>query len=115
MKLKVTETIKDGIYYVRPEGTLDYSNKDDLRAHLDVIIDGANKPKIVMDLQALEYMSSVGWGVLVDYAVKAKERRGAMVLARMNDRIGRLYDLMGIRARIDYCSEIDDTLLQIFK
>jgi len=113
--LKITETVKEGIHFLRPEGTLDYSNKDQLRSSLDKIIEGENKPKIAVDMQVLEYISSVGWGVLVDYALKAKEKNGVMILTRMNDRIGRLYDLMGIRERIEHCSEINDVMLQIFR
>jgi anti-anti-sigma factor len=113
--LKITETVKEGIHFVRPEGTLDYSNKDQLRSLLDKIIEGENEPKIAVDLQVLEYMSSVGWGVLVDYAIKTKEKKGVMILARMNDRIGRLYDLMGIKVRIEHCSEINDVMLHIFR
>ena len=107
MAFKADSYKKDIVTVLKLSGTLDSASKDGLRKAFDGVLAKEKYPMIVLDLSALEYLSSLGWGLFVEYNRIAKENGGGIKLALMNDRIDRLYVLMGIAAQIESFRDLD--------
>ena len=74
------------------EGRLDTTTSPNLEAELKQSMDGAES--LVMDVAALEYISSAGLRVLLS-AHKAMSRKGGMKVLHPNEIVSEVFDVTG--------------------
>ncbi len=74
------------------EGRLDTTTSPNLEAELKQSMDGAES--LVMDVAALEYISSAGLRVLLS-AHKAMSRKGGMKILHPNEIVSEVFDVTG--------------------
>lgn len=59
----------------------------------DAIKNGDNR--IIVDFEHLDYISSAGFGVFMEFIEEVRENGGDIVLVNMNDKIHKLFELLG--------------------
>ncbi len=82
----------DGAPVVTVGGTLDLSNAPRLRGELRRLIQ-EDHAKVIVDLDALDYIDSSGLGVLVGALARIRERNGDLPIVVSNPRIRRIFDV----------------------
>ena len=87
------ETIKNNAELtVKVTGRMDTITAPQLENELKENIDGAEK--LILDFEALEYISSAGLRVLL-MAQKAMNKQGEMVVKNVNEDIAEIFEITG--------------------
>lgn len=92
--MEIREDRLSGNLVVAPAGRLDSINAPALERRLTSAIE-RGETRLVIDLAALEYISSIGLSVLLAAAKKIKRADGRIVLAGMNERVGTVMEISG--------------------
>ena len=90
--LNITTKTEDGALQVALEGRLDTVTSPQLENELKNALDGADA--LVLDMEALEYISSAGLRVLLS-AQKLMSSKGGMKLLHVNDTIMEIFEVTG--------------------
>lgn len=92
MQFKAVES--GGVFTVSIEGNVDTNSAPDVKSGLDELINsGANK--IVIDLTAMDYISSAGLRVLLLVGKQLKGTAGELRLSGMNESVRDVFDISG--------------------
>ncbi len=78
---------------IRIKGHLDSFTSDELDRTIQSLIK-ASRCKIVVDLYAIEYISSMGWGVFLSHLKAARGGGGDLKLARMQPDVYQVYKVL---------------------
>lgn len=92
--MNASETRIGGFVVVAPAGRLDSVTSPAFERQLSAII-GRGDTKIVLDLSAAEYISSVGLSAILSAAKKMKSANGRLALASLNDRVRLVFEMSG--------------------
>ena len=92
--MNVSESRRDGYVVVSPTGRLDSASAATFERQLTSIIQRGDT-RLVIDLTALEYISSVGLSVFLAAAKRIKAANGRLVLSGLNDRIRLVFEMSG--------------------
>ena len=90
--LNITTKTDGGALQVALEGRLDTVTSPQLENELKNALDGADA--LVLDMEALEYISSAGLRVLLS-AQKLMSSKGGMKLLHVNDTIMEIFEVTG--------------------
>ena len=90
--LNIVKEQKDNELMVKLEGRLDTLTAPRLEAELRTAINGVEK--LVLDMHALEYVSSAGLRVLLS-AQKVMNKQGEMVLTGVSEVIMEIFEVTG--------------------
>ncbi len=84
----------DGVLVLSPQGRLDSHNSPELeqRALLEI---GSGTKRLVIDLSAIDYISSAGLRAFLAVAKKLKDPPGRLVLCGMAPSVRQIFDLAG--------------------
>jgi anti-sigma B factor antagonist len=94
MSLAVAVERRDGATLVVLRGDLDLATAPDLRETLiEVIDDGA---RIVIDMEAVEFLDSAGLGILVGGLKRARTRGGELELVCSNREVLKPLEITGL-------------------
>ena len=88
------------ITVLRLKGYLDAHTASDLEAALQKLID-ENRVKIVVNFKELTYISSAGLGVFMGFIEEVRTGGGDIKLTSMNQKIYRVFDLLGFPTLFD--------------
>ena len=102
--MEITQRVVDGIAVVSPDGRIDTSAAEQLDQALQTVMDGGTC-KIVVDMAAVEYISSAGLRSLAAVLVKCRDEGGDMKLAALNERVTRVFKIIGF----DLLMSVTDT------
>lgn len=95
--LRAESTRADGVVTVRLEGELDMASASDLDAVLQRAT--ARRPlTIVLDLSQLGFVDSSGLATLASWETKARSGGFRLVLRGVQEGVGRVLDVSGMRA-----------------
>lgn len=76
------------------QGYLDAHTAPDFEQALQTLVD-ENSVQIVVNLAELTYISSAGLGVFMGFIEDIRGKGGDIKLAEMNDKVFRVFDLLG--------------------
>ncbi|GKS60334.1 anti-sigma factor antagonist [Nitrospira sp.] len=82
---------------VRVQGRLDSQSAESLGTHLGRLIDSGER-HLVVDGEALEYISSTGLRVLLVAAKRLKGAQGTIVLSTLQPHILEVFEIAGFRS-----------------
>ncbi len=102
--MEITQRVEDGITVVQPDGRIDTLAAEQLDQALQATM-AAGDYKIVMDMSKVEYISSAGLRSLAAVLVKCREEGGDMKLAALNERVTRVFKIIGF----DILMSVSDT------
>jgi anti-anti-sigma factor len=92
--MNIIENYRNDVLILSPLGRLDSINAPIFERRLSSVIERGDT-RLVIDLSALEYISSIGLSVLLSAAKKIKRADGSIVLAALNDRIMAIMKISG--------------------
>ena len=90
--MKITENKNGQQLNVSLEGRLDTTSAPELEKALSGSLDGV--AELVIDMSALDYLSSAGLRVLLS-AQKKMNKKGSMAIRHVNDTIMEIFDVTG--------------------
>ncbi|MEM7233905.1 MAG: STAS domain-containing protein [Planctomycetota bacterium] len=77
-------------------------------ASLSKHIEERDKPRIVLDMGNVEYLSSAGLGQLVGLLKRARANNGDFKLCRLQNAIRELFDVMRLNTIFDLYESVDE-------
>jgi len=92
--MNINEEIRGSVCIVTLNGRLDNESTQGFQERISSIIDGG-QTRLVLDLEKLEYISSVGLRAFLLAAKKLKPLNGKLVLAQLQDHIKEVLDIAG--------------------
>ena len=103
---------RDGAIVLAPAGRIDHASADDFQASLQPFLDGsrAGDPALVLDLQRLEYISSVGLRVLMMAARQVKSQAGRIVVAGLTPLVQEVFEISRFNLVFDVFENVEAAL-----
>ena len=92
--MQISTKSKDDVYIIEIRGRMDSISSKEIEAKLYDVIEH-NKNKIIIDLAAVDYISSVGLRVLLASLKKQKERDGSIRLASLQPFVRDIFKMTG--------------------
>ncbi len=101
MRLTIGQREAAGVTVLALEGHLIFgAEADALRAHIQQLLK-ARRVRIVLDLQGIQRLDSVGVGTMMDAVRRAREVGGELHVARLSPKAAGVLDLLGLTRRPD--------------
>lgn len=107
--LRTTVDERDGWTVVRPRGQLDVATAPRFRQQL-VEAGFTQAHNVVVDLDRVEYVDSLGLGVLIGGLKRARSHDARFVLACSSERLLRLLDLTGLDEVFELADSVEAVL-----
>lgn len=92
--MKITQRVEGDVTVCLLEGRIDTEAAAELDQTLLATV-SADKYNMVVDMSGVEYISSAGLRVLASVLVKCREEGGDMKLAALNERVTRVFNIIG--------------------
>jgi len=101
MGLEITSRNESSIMVLELSGNIDSSTAQVLRDKFAQLQKDGHFVRIVLNAKKLDFVSSVGWGIIMNAAAYFEEKGGKILIAEAGPKIHRLCDIMGVSARIE--------------
>ena len=92
--MEITQRVEGDITVFLPDGRIDTLAADEMDQALQAAVAGGSH-KIVVDMSKVEYINSSGLRVLAAVLVKCRDEGGDMKLAALNERVTRVFSIIG--------------------
>ena len=92
--MEIYQERRDHVLIVAPVGRVDTTTAPHLEQAVGAALD-AGERRIVVDLEGVSYISSVGLRLLLVAAKRMRERQGLLVLCTLGDAVRQVLDLAG--------------------
>jgi anti-sigma B factor antagonist len=92
--MEINQTNLDKVPVVTVSGRIDGTNYKDLETVLNDLID-QNKSEIVLDLEGVVYISSIGLRVLLSAQKKVRPNNGAVKLVSLQPFVREVFEITG--------------------
>lgn len=106
--------IDAGISVLKVKGYLDQTTAEQLDSALASVY-RQNKYKVIIDLEKVEYISSMGWSVILSKIKDYRNNGGDIKLMKMQPNVFEVYRLLEFDLFLDAYDNIDDTILSFKK
>lgn len=107
--MQISTKSKDDVYIIEIFGRMDSISSKDIEAKLNDVIEH-NKKKILIDLAAVDYISSVGLRVLLAAFKKQKEREGSIKLASLQPFVRDIFKMTGFDRIFSICLHQEEAI-----
>jgi anti-sigma B factor antagonist len=107
--LRVETVERDGWTVVTAHGQLDTATAPDFRQDL-VEAQYGGSTRVVVDLDGVEFLDSMGLGVLVGALKRARSHDGELVLVCTRDRLRQLFALSGLDTVLRIAGSVDEVV-----
>jgi anti-sigma B factor antagonist len=92
--MEINQTCIDNVPIVSVSGRIDATTSKDLESMLNDLID-QNKSEIVLDLEGVTYISSVGLRVLLAAQKKVRPKKGGVKLVSLQPFVREVFEMTG--------------------
>ncbi len=100
---------KDGVVTIHAAGVIDAHTLDKFESALAKAMEiGARS--IVLDCEEVRYVNSSGFGELIRYHDRLRERGGLLVLARVPPRVGIILEMLGLKSLMPVVASLEEGL-----
>jgi anti-sigma B factor antagonist len=93
--MEIGEKFIGDIYIISLSGRMDTVSSKDVEARLDSAIE-EKRPKMIIDLAEVDYISSVGLRVLLASLKKQKQNQGSLQLASLQPFVQNIFKITGL-------------------
>jgi len=107
--MNITTREADSVSIVRIEGNLDTNTAPEAQQHLDELQDGGAQ-KILVDLEALDYISSAGLRVLLATAKRLGGSGGSLRVSGLNETVNEIFEISGFSVILNVFDSEQDAL-----
>jgi anti-sigma B factor antagonist len=97
----------DGVVRVQLAGVIDAHTLDHFEAGLNGALEHGAK-SILLDCEELRYVNSAGFGELIRYFDRIKEKGGTLVLARVPPKVGVILEMLGLKSLIPIVASLEE-------
>jgi anti-anti-sigma factor len=101
--MNISTSTADGVTVVVFEGSLDTNTAPDAQSRFEELV-GEGATKLVVDFEALDYISSTGLRVLLATAKRLRSAGGSLRLCALNETVAEVFEISGF-----------DTILSVFE
>ena len=109
MFFDITVAEKGDWSVVSVSGEVDVATAPRLREEIvKVVSEGATK--VLVDLEAVDFLDSMGLGVLVGALKRVRSHDGEMAVVCTNDRLLRIFEITGLHQVLDLRSTVDEVV-----
>ena len=109
MDLVVHETDQDGWAVVRAVGDLDLTTAPRLREQVVKVVTSGN-PRVVLDLQEVDFVDSTGLGVIVGLLKRTRSQGGDLRLVSTRRSLQKVLELTSLDLALPLARSVDDAL-----
>lgn len=110
MPVKMTTKIRDDwLGVVTLDGELDAYTGEEFREVMETLMAGG-APFLLVDLMALEYIDSVGLGILMGGAKRARQQDGEIAVVCERANLRRVFDISGTAELLNVRDSYDEAL-----
>lgn len=109
LALRVEE--REGWAVARASGDLDLTTAPRLREQLVQLVMGG-QPRIVLDLQSVDFIDSTGLGVLVGLLKRTRSQGGDLRLVSRRTGLRKLLELTALEGAFPLAADVDDVLAE---
>ena len=102
--MNITQRVEGDVTVFVPEGRIDTQAATDMDQALQAAV-SEGRHKVVLDMAAVEYISSAGLRALAAVLVRSRAEGGDMKLAALNERVTRVFRIIGF----DLLMSVHDT------
>jgi len=99
----------DGIVLIHLAGVIDAHTLDKFEAALDQALEDDAKA-LVLDCEELRYVNSSGFGELIRYFDRLRDRKGTLVLTRVAPKVGIILEMLGLKSLIPITTGLEEAL-----
>ena len=92
--MNIQQTTRDGVTIIAPSGRIDTTTSGAVEAAIRSAVDSGARD-LVVDLAAVEYISSAGLRVFLVLAKRLRDLRGRLVLCGMLEPVRQVFRLAG--------------------
>lgn len=101
------EARSDGLVTIHVGGVIDAHTLDKFEAGLSRALEHDAK-SFVLDCEELRYVNSAGFGELIRYFDRLRERGGTLVLARVPPKVAIILEMLGLKSLIPVVTTIEE-------
>jgi len=105
--LQIKTDQMDGVAVVSVSGYVDASNVQDFWRAIEPLCSGRG-PKVVLDLQGLVYLNSIGFGLLLAWHRACRANHGKFALCGLGERTRFIMHLLGLETLLTICPTRDE-------
>jgi len=93
--MKIKNRVYGDVLVLSPEGRIDHANSEDFRSEVDPFIERCKKhgERIVLDLSAVDYISSAGLRCFMLAEKQAHAQGGTIVVAAMQPVVHEIFEI----------------------
>jgi anti-anti-sigma factor len=102
----------DDLCILRPQGRLDSETAPAFSDDMNVLIAGG-ADKLLLDMAALDYISSAGLRVILQAAKQIKGKGGKLALCSMSEQIREVFEISGFAGILDIVPSHDDAMTRL--
>lgn len=109
--MQVTDETLGDVLVVRPEGRLDSNTSPTFEKHLLERLDGASR--LIVDFDALDYISSAGLRVLLMAAKRSRQTGGRLAICNLKEPIREVFEISGFMSILTVCADRAEALSKV--
>jgi anti-anti-sigma factor len=111
MKAEVKEL--NGVKVVKLTGQVRVSTQNDFKDLLDNLVKESAGQKVVVNMEGMVYMNSIGLGIIIDTYKKFRERNGKIVLCSLLPEIMNLFEVTKLNKFIEIYNNESEAMSKI--
>lgn len=104
--MKLSDDLRGDVLIVRPEGRIDTTTSEALESWLMSRLEGGLR-RLVVDMSAVDYISSAGLRVLLMTVKKLRGNGGQLVLGGLNASVRQIFELAGFLSIFTVETDVD--------
>ena len=107
--MEITHRVEGDITVFLPDGRIDTLAADEMDQALQAVVAGGSH-KIVVDMSGVDYIGSAGLRSLAAVLVRCRDEGGDMKLAALNERVTRVFNIIGFDLLMSLHTTSDATI-----
>ncbi|NQU63637.1 MAG: STAS domain-containing protein [SAR324 cluster bacterium] len=98
---------EDGIFVLDLEGSIDNATSPQLKQQIDLLLAG-NIKTLVLDLEGLKFMSSVGVGLINNTKTLLKKKNAEFAMVNPSPQIKKVFEIMSLLPTMNVFNSTDE-------
>jgi anti-sigma B factor antagonist len=113
--MKIKNRVYGDVLVLSPEGRIDHANSEDFRSEVDPFIERCKKhgERIVLDLTAVDYISSAGLRCFMLAEKQAHAQGGTIVVAAMQPVVHEIFEISRFTLVFETFATVGDALARL--
>ena len=89
-------------------GRMGWDERDELPQRISGMLGQAERPQVLMDFEAVDFVNSAGIGALFHLSQLLQQRSGTLILAQVPPSLANLFATVGLDRRIRITDTLDE-------